>query len=94
MANRQNDLLSDSTTLYSSYYNNNNTTATDDWNTIINLNNEDYSTKEFLKDLVNDDKSHWLIRFLDVFLYGGMLIVEWIEKKLKHERKENNPKYK
>ena len=48
---------------------------------------DDYKPKEFLKDLTRD-KEHWIIRFLNVFLYAGMMFVDWLGGKLKHEKKE------
>ncbi len=45
---------------------------------------DEYSSKEFLKDLTRE-KTHWLIRFLNVFLFGAMMIVEWIKKRFKNE---------
>jgi len=47
----------------------------------------DHSSKDFLQDLAREEKKHCLIRFLNVFLYGGMLIVDWIERKLKKREK-------
>ncbi len=49
----------------------------------------DYKSKDFLKDLTRE-KEHRLIRFLNVFLYGTMMIVDWLGEKLKHEKKKRN----
>ncbi len=43
---------------------------------------EDYSNKEFLKDVITDQTKHWLVRIFDVFLYAGMVFIDWLEKKL------------
>lgn len=43
---------------------------------------EDYSSKDFLIDLSQEKKTPKIIRFLNVFLYGAMIIVDWIEKRL------------
>jgi len=50
---------------------------------------DDYSQKEFLKDLTRE-KEHWFIRFLNVFLYGGMMFVDWLGGKIKREKKEKS----
>ncbi len=45
-----------------------------------------YTNKQFLKDLTREEKQPRLIRFLNVFLYGAMIIVDWLEKKLKRDK--------
>ena len=47
---------------------------------ILNFN---YNTKDFIKDLIKEAEPPRIIRFLNVFLYGAMIIVDWLEKKLK-----------
>ncbi|KKM73173.1 hypothetical protein LCGC14_1413160 [marine sediment metagenome] len=81
MQNKPNNLEYDGTNL-PYYYSTN-------WNGSYDNYFKDNSSKGFLKDLAREEKQHWLVRFLNVFLYGGMLIVDWIEKRFKNGKKRD-----